>query len=198
MNKKQINIVVCGLGGQGVVLAARIISEAVLAEGMKVVTADVPPISQRYAPTLSFVRIGEGVYSETVPEGEADLMTGFEPLQTLRFGLEFASEDGVVLLNTRPIDLQPDPSIKYLPLDEITRYFKKMGINDVRRLDASDMAIDKTGSLLALNMVMLGAAYATDILGVKEESMEKVIQNLSPRGTVEANIAAFRAGAQLH
>ena len=91
---------------------------------------------------------------ETVPEGEADLMIGFEPLQTLRYGIAFASKDGVVLLNTRPIALQPDPSIKYLPLDEILSYFKKMGIGNVRPLDAPSVAIDKTGSLLARNMVM--------------------------------------------
>ena len=198
MKNDQINIVVCGLGGQGVVLAARVISEACLSEGLKVVTADVPPISQRFAPTLSFVRIGEGVFSETVPEGEADLFIGFEPVQTLRYGIAFASEDGIVLLNTRPIDLRPNPSIKSLSLDEILEYFKRMGVKDVRRLDASSVAIDKTGSLLALNMVMLGAAYATQILGVEDRSIEKVIKNVSPRGTVDANIAAFRAGTQIH
>ena len=198
MKNDQINIVVCGLGGQGVVLAARVISEACLAEGLKVVTADVPPISQRFAPTLSFVRIGEGVFSETVPEGEADLFIGFEPLQTLRYGIAFASEDGIVLLNTRPIDLRPNPSIKSLSLDEILEYFVRMGVKDVRRLNASSVAIDKTGSLLALNMVMLGAAHATQILGVEDRSIEKVIKNVSPRGTVDANIAAFRAGTQIY
>jgi indolepyruvate ferredoxin oxidoreductase beta subunit len=165
---------------------------------LKVVTADVPPISQRFAPTLSFVRIGEGVFSETVPEGEADLFIGFEPVQTLRYGIAFASEDGIVLLNTRPIDLRPNPSIKSLSLNEILEYFKRMGVKDVRRLDASSVAIDKTGSLLALNMVMLGAAYATQILGVEDRSIEKVIKNVSPRGTVDANISAFRAGTQIH
>ncbi|MBU2548161.1 MAG: indolepyruvate oxidoreductase subunit beta [Proteobacteria bacterium] len=196
MSKEQINIVVCGIGGQGVVLAARIIAEAVLAEGLKVVTADVPPISQRFAPTLSFVRIGEGVYSETVPEAEADLMIGFEPLQALRYGIAFASEDGVVLLNTRPIDLRPNPSIKYPALEDILACFEKMGVRDVRSFDASKVAIEKTGTMLALNMVMLGASYATHILGIPDTSLENVIRKVSPQGTVEANIAAFRAGTR--
>ena len=197
MTKEQINIVVCGIGGQGVVLAARIIAEAALAEGLKVVTADVPPISQRFAPTMSFVRIGEGVYSETVPEGEADLMIAFEPLQALRQGIAFASENGIVLLNTRPIDLRPNPSIKYLALEEILEYFEKMGVKNVKCFDASDVAIQKTGSILALNMVMLGAAHATDILGVQEKSIEKVIKRVSPKGAIDANLTAFKAGIDI-
>jgi indolepyruvate ferredoxin oxidoreductase beta subunit len=197
MTKEQINIVVCGIGGQGVVLAARIIAEAALAEGLKVVTADVPPISQRFAPTLSFVRIGEGVYSETVPEGEADLLIGFDPLQALRHGIAFASEDGIVLLNTRPIDLRPNPSIKYLALEEILEYFEKMGVRNVRCFDASNVAIDKTGSILALNMVMLGAAYATNIIAVQENNIEAVIRRVSPKGAIDANLTAFKAGIDI-
>jgi indolepyruvate ferredoxin oxidoreductase beta subunit len=197
MNKEQINIVVCGIGGQGVVLAARIIAEAALAEGLKVVTADVPPISQRFAPTLSFVRIGQGVFSETVPEGEADLLIGFEPLQALRHGIAFASEDGIVLLNNRAIDLRPNPSIKYLPIEEILKYFKKLGVNNVRCFAASDVAINQAGSILALNMVMLGVAYATNILGVQGKNIENVIMRVSPKGAIKANLIAFQAGINI-
>jgi indolepyruvate ferredoxin oxidoreductase, beta subunit len=197
MNKEQINIVICGIGGQGVVLAARTIAEACLLEGMKVLTADVPPISQRFAPTLCFARLGEGVYSETIPEGEADLLIGFEPLQALKHGLAFASEDGYVLINNRPIDLRANPSIRYPEVRETGDYFKQMGIKNVRCFDASDVAIQKTGSLLALNMVMLGAAYATGIIKVEEKNMEAAIQKVSPKRAVEKNRIAFKAGIDL-
>ena len=193
-NTEQINIVISGIGGQGVVLAATIIAEAALLEGLKVVAADVPPISQRFAPTLSFVRIGEGVYSETVPEGEADLLLGFDPLQALKQGIAFASEDGIVLLNSRQIDLQPDPTIKHLTLQEIVDYFESMGVTDVRCFDASQESLDKTGSLLALNMVMLGAMYASDVIPIQETNMEIAIRKMSPKGAIEANLVAFKAG----
>jgi len=196
MDKYKINIVVCGIGGQGVVLAARILAEAALDQGLHVVTADVPPISQRFAPTLSFVRIGESIYSETVPEGEADLLIGFEPLQALRQGITFANEEGIVLLNTRSIDLRPNPKIKFLPLKIILKYFKNMGIEDIRCFDASRVAIEKTGNLLALNMVMLGAAYATNKIRIQRNHIEEIIRRVSPQKSIETNLLAFKAGIE--
>ena len=96
------NILISGVGGQGVLLTSKIIAEAALLSGLDVKQSEVHGMAQRGGSVLSQVRFGEKVFSPIVSEGEADLLIGFEPLETARY-LHFLRNDGAVIYNTRAI-----------------------------------------------------------------------------------------------
>ncbi|MBU2547527.1 MAG: 2-oxoacid:acceptor oxidoreductase family protein [Proteobacteria bacterium] len=191
--EKELNIIVCGLGGQGVVMAARILGEAAFSEGYRVLTTDVPPVTQRFECLHSFVRVGD-VYSETFPEGEADLLLGLDAVQALKIGAVFASETGTVLLNERIIDIKPYPSPKPPPFEEIIKEFSRIGVAEIKHCNASDISSRETGGIASANMVMLGLACATGKIPVGKQCFLDTIRKLSPRQFVESNCVAFEAG----
>src|SRR5512135_3111205 len=96
------NILIAGVGGQGVLLTSKIIAEAALLSGLDVKQSEVHGMAQRGGSVLSQVRFGDRVYSPIVSEGEADLLIGFEPLETARY-LHYLKDDGAVIYNTRTI-----------------------------------------------------------------------------------------------
>lgn len=202
---KELNVVIVGLTGQGVVMATRMLSTALLADGHKVLVADVPPTSHRYTLSYSFLRAGDGVQWATVSEGEADLVIGFEPFECLKVGSIYAREGGIVLMNDKtidtrvlPISLEEASKQKYPSLEEIRAHFESLGARRVSAVEASEIAHQEAGRRVAANMVMLGAAYATDILPVRLETLESVVQQFAPRGTAEKNLKAFRAGMKAY
>lgn len=199
---KELNIVVCGLTGQGLVMLTGILSQALMQGGHEVLTTDIPPITHRYSSSISHLRVGENIYSPTIPEGEADLVIAFEPLEALKAGLMFVSENGMVIMNERAIaqtrvfsgSLMQPREFKYPTTEEILAYFKRAKIKDVIHFDASDVAVKEAGTLLSLNIVMLGAAIGTNMIPVNPETIEDAIEANVPTGTAEANLKAFRAG----
>ena len=199
---KELNIIVCGLTGQGLVMLTGILSQALMQEGYEVLTTDVPPITHRYSSSISHIRVGEDIYSPVVAEGEADLVIAFEPLEALKAGLTFASEDGMVIMNERAIaqtrvfagSLMQPKEFKYPSTEEILAYFKRAKINNVIHFDASEVAAKEAGTLLSLNIVMLGAVIGTNMIPIKTETIEKAVASNVPKGTTEANLSAFRAG----
>jgi len=194
--REELNMMVCGLGGQGVVMAARILGEAAFTEGHRVLTTDVPPVTQRFECLYSFVRVGD-VYSETFPEGEADLLLGLDAVQTLKVGALFASDTGIVVLNERIIDTVPYPSPKPPTLDEVMEGLGQIGLEDIRHCNASEISIQNTGSIAAANMVILGLAFSTGKIPVKKQTFLDAIKKLSPRQFVESNCKAFEAGVKV-
>ena len=194
--REELNMMVCGLGGQGVVMAARILGEAAFTEGHRVLTTDVPPVTQRFECLYSFVRVGD-VYSETFPEGEADLLLGLDAVQTLKVGALFASDTGIVVLNERIIDTMPYPSPKPPTFDEVMEGLGQIGIEDIRHCNASEISIQEAGSIAAANMVILGMAFSTGKIPVKKQTFLDTINKLSPRQYVESNCKAFEAGVKV-
>jgi len=201
---KELNIIVCGLTGQGLVMLTGIISQALMQGGYQVLTTDVPPITHRYSSSISHIRTGENIYSPVVPEGEADLVIAFEPLEALKAGLRFASENGMVIMNDRAIaqtrafsgSLMQPKEFRYPTIEEILTYFKRAKINNIIHFNASEVAVKEAGTLLSLNIVMLGAAIGTKMIPVQPETIEKAIAATVPKGTTEANLRAFKAGIQ--
>ncbi len=200
---EELNMIVAGLTGQGTVLMNRILATALLAEGKRVLMTDVPAPTHRFSGTFSHIRWGEKIHSEVVPDGEADLVVGLEPVETLRIGLRLASENGLVIMNERlisrmivSIEFQKFYNWRPPNTEKILEYFKRVGVNNVKYFNASDVAVKETGSVLSMNMVMLGAAYGTDMIPVKPEAIEKYIATFAPKRTIDANLKAFRAGIQ--
>jgi len=201
---RELNMVVCGLTGQGLVMFTSIVSQALFLEGYKVLTTDIPPITHRYSSTYSFIKMGENIYSPSISEGEADLIVAFEPLEALRVGLKYVSEEGIIIMNEKSIaesrifsaDLSNPDDCKYPTIEDILNYFKRAKINNILHFNAWDVAIQKAGTPLSLNIVMLGATVGTDRIPVHPGIFEQAIASTAPKGTTEANLEAFQAGVQ--
>lgn len=190
---KEFNIVLAGVGGQGTLLAAEILGTAALKDGLNVRVSEIHGMAQRGGAVTSDVRIGRKVLAPTVLEGQADVLLGFEPLETLR-NLKYASKKTLVIMSDERI---PPPeltskNIDYPSMDEIFEkiqtFTKKILIVKTTRL------AEEAGSSLTQNIVLIGALVATEKLPVKTESLIQAIKELVPARHVKTNIKAFDLG----
>jgi len=188
-------IVVSGVGGQGVLLLAETLGTAAVLSGLDVRVSEIHGMAQRGGSVVCHVRMGEKIYSPTVMEGQADAIVALEPLEALRV-IRYASEKTTVLMNTRPIA----PAIvvmgaaKYPDMEVILDAIRRF-TTDIIEVDAVEIA-EKAGSPIAANMVMLGALASTGKLPTPKENIEKAIENLVPERYKEINIKAFQMGME--
>lgn len=190
---KEFNIVLAGVGGQGILLAAEILGTAALKEGLNVRVSEIHGMAQRGGAVISNVRIGEKVLAPTVLEGTADMLLGFEPLETLR-NLKFASEKTLVLMNNEAI-APPELTTRmmnYPSLDEITEKINLFTKNVVV-MEAAKLA-EKAGSILTRNTVLIGGLAATGEMPVQIESLKEAMRELVPGKYTEMNMKAFELG----
>ena len=183
------NILISGVGGQGVLLTSKIIAEAALLAGLDVKQSEVHGMAQRGGSVLSQVRFGDEVFSPIVSEGEADLLIGFEPLETARY-LHFLKDDGVVVYNTRQIGtIGVSIAAETYPAD-ITITIKGR-VRTVMAFDGTQLAVT-AGDKRTLNLVLLGAAL--NFLPLKEPVILDAIKNTVQKKVLEINQKAFAAG----
>jgi len=183
------NILIAGVGGQGVLLTSKIIAEAALLAGLDVKQSEVHGMAQRGGSVLSQVRFGEKVFSPIVSEGEADLLIGFEPLETARY-LHYLREKSAVVYNTRSIGTI-GVSIGKEEYPANIHDLIKEHAKTVVPFDGTDLAV-KAGDKRALNLVLLGASLTH--LPIKEQFVLDAINNTVPRKVMEINKKAFAAG----
>jgi indolepyruvate ferredoxin oxidoreductase, beta subunit len=183
------NILIAGVGGQGVLLTSKIIAEAALLQGLDVKQSEVHGMAQRGGSVLSQVRFGDQVFSPIVAEGEADLLIGFEPLETARY-LHFLREDGTVVYNTRPIGTIGVSIGKEVYPQEIHETIKKF-VSKVHPFDATNVAVE-VGEKRAVNLVLMGAVLR--FLPLKESVVNEAITNSVPKKVLDINRRAFLAG----
>jgi len=190
---KEFNIVLAGVGGQGTLLAAEALGIAAVEDDLNVRVSEIHGMAQRGGAVLSMVRIGKDVLAPTVMEGQADILLGFEPFETLR-SLNYTSEKSLVIMNT----LQVPPTeltaknLKYPSIDEIVKkiqYFTK----NVTLVDAIKLA-KKAGSTLTQNVVLLGALVGTGELPMRKVRLIEAIRELVPTKHVDTNLKAFELG----
>lgn len=183
------NILIAGVGGQGVLLTSKVIAEAALLSGLDVKQSEVHGMAQRGGSVLSQVRIGTKVFSPIVSEGEADLLIGFEPLETARY-LHFLRETGAVLYNTRPIGtIGVSIGREEYPAD-IHEIIRKHAPK-VFPFDATEVAVG-VGEKRAVNLVLLGASLK--LLPLAAAVVDQAITNAVPKKALEINRKAFLAG----
>ncbi len=183
------NILISGVGGQGVLLTSKIIAEAALLAGLDVKQSEVHGMAQRGGSVLSQVRFGEQVFSPIVAEGEADLLIGFEPLETARY-LHFLKGGGAVIYNTRTIGtIGVSIGAEQYPSD--VNDLIRAGASSVIPFDGTQLAVE-AGDKRSLNLVLLGAALS--FLPLKEQFIEQAIVNTVPKKVLEINQKAFAAG----
>jgi indolepyruvate ferredoxin oxidoreductase beta subunit len=183
------NILISGVGGQGVLLTSKIIAEAALRSGLDVKQSEVHGMAQRGGSVLSQVRIGDAVFSPIIAEGEADLLIGFEPLETARY-LHFLKDDGKVVYNTRPIGtIGVSIAAEQYP-SGINETIKSRA-KSVIPFDGTQLAVT-AGDKRTLNLVLLGAALS--FLPLQESFILDAIVNTVPKKVLEINQKAFAAG----
>jgi indolepyruvate ferredoxin oxidoreductase beta subunit len=189
----EFNIVLAGVGGQGTILAAEILGAAAVRDNLNVRVSEIHGMAQRGGAVTSNVRIGEKVLSSTVLEGRADVLLGFEPLEAIR-NLKFASEKTLVIMSDEripPTELAAR-KVSYPRTEEIVNKIKlftnRLMIVETRRLTK------EAGSILTLNVVLLGALAAAERLPMKTESLVEALKELVPAKRLEENLKAFRLG----
>lgn len=192
-NTDIINIAISGVGGQGVLTLAEILAKAALADSHNVRVGEIHGMAQRGGHVICTVRIGEGVKGPIVDEGMADLIVGFEPVETLR-EIQLISSDGIVLMNSHvqyPVAVSMGKA-EYPANDTILEELKGFTENIIE-FDAMALAI-QAGSSRSMNIVMLGAIIGSDIVPIKKETAIHVVQQAFPGKFMEANTQAFNLG----
>ena len=181
------NILICGVGGQGTVLAAKVISQAAIANGEKVLSAETIGMAQRGGSVVSHVRIGSDVYSPLVPLGQADVLIAFEAAEAVR-NIEYLKEGGTVIVNKKIIQpVTASLSGQAFSEEEMISYLKKTA-KTVTLVD-TDKACAELGSSKVANIVLLGAACKTGIFEKKQ--IEEAIKILVKPDFYELNIRAL-------
>ena len=187
MREKQ-DIILAGVGGQGILSIAFVIDNAALAEGLNFKQAEVHGMAQRGGAVQSHLRLAKGqVHSDLIARGGADMILSVEPLETLRY-LDYLSPEGIIVTSSTPFVNIPN----YPDLQNILDKIQHVGQSVI--IDSQKLA-KEAGFARAQNMVMLGAASAHLIL--KQENLKKYIRILfEPRGekVVEINLKAFELG----
>ena len=187
------DIMICGVGGQGTVLASKLIAAAAMAEGNTVHSAETIGMAQRGGPVTSHVRIGDDAFSPLIPIGGADLLIAFEPSEAVR-NLRYLKKDGFVIVNRVPM--------KPTSLGSSEGYDGKAEIAYVKTrcrclIVDSDALCAPFGSTKFFNVAVLGAAAGTGELGISAESIKNTIISIVPERFQEKNLAAFEAGYKL-
>ena len=185
-------VVFIGVGGQGNLLASRLLGEAALSLNIPAVVSEIHGMAQRGGIVESAVLLGD-VTSPIVSNAEADVLIGFEPVETLR-ALSKCNKDTIVITNTHPL---PPFTVSigqgvYPPVDEIMGLIRAKA-GKVIALDGNAMA-EEAGNPLSLNMVMLGALIGSGSIPVGAEDMKKTISTTTKKAFLESNLKAFDLG----
>jgi len=190
---KEFNILITGVGGQGVILMSELLGRAAVADNLRVRGSEILGMAVRGGSVTSAIRIGEDVYGPLIPTGKCNALVGMEPSEALR-NISYLSKSTLVLLNTVvtvPFTVSIGES-KYPSLEEILRQLGKAA-DRIIQLDAAKTAQD-AGSRLATNVVMLGALFGTGQLPIKTATIKETIQAHFPAKVAPVNIKAFNLG----
>jgi len=187
--RRTFNILISGVGGQGVVLASYVLSQTALVEGFDVKQSEVHGMAQRGGCVTGHLRFGERVYSSLITPGTADVLLSFESLEALRY-LHWLKPSGLLVYN----DVRVNPSTVSSGAEEYPSRIEariEAAWSNVTALDANALAA-KAGTAKAANVVMLGAVASA--LPFSADAMEAVISRSVPQKTIEVNLEAFRLG----
>jgi indolepyruvate ferredoxin oxidoreductase beta subunit len=189
------SIILAGVGGQGTVLASKLIAQAAMSRGLSVRTAETIGMAQRGGCVVSHVRIGDEIHSPMVPKGGADVLIGFEPAEALR-ALPYLRPDGVVVVSSKAIK-PVTASLTGSAYDgtEALDYLKK-AVKKLIVVDAGKIAED-CGSAKVLNVALLGAAAASGLLGLTAGELETAVRERVNARFVEMNLKALAAGKKV-
>lgn len=186
----QNNLLLCGVGGQGIVLTSKLIAAAAMAQQIPVMSAETIGMAQKGGSVFSFLRLGDGLYCPMFPEKTADLLIAFEPAEAVRM-LPYLRDGGQVVLNTHAImPVTATLSGASYTGTEMIGYLKAH--TEKLLLIDGDAACTALGSPKVLNMVMLGAAIRAGILPFTVDDIDAVMRRTVKPQFAELNSKALR------
>ncbi len=186
------NIVLCGVGCQGTVLASKLVASAAMDKGFDVKSAETIGMAQKGGSVMSHLRIGNDALTPMIGSGEADLIIGFEPSETVRM-LPFLKKGGAIITSDRAV-MPVTAALKgssYKGTD-MTDYLRSLSGTGKLVIVDTESAVREVGSSKAMNMILLGAASRAGLLGdiTHEDIIEAMKRKVKPQ-FVEMNIRAL-------
>lgn len=190
MNNSTKNVMIVGVGGQGSLLASKLLGRLLLTKGYDVKVSEVHGMSQRGGSVVTYVRFGEKVYSPVIDEGEADIIVSFELLEAARW-TKYLKKEGKIITNTQQINPMPVVTGAAEYPDELVEKMKNEGFF-VDAVNALELA-EEAGSSKAVNLVLMGRL--SKFFDFTEEEWIKAIESSVPAKFLEMNKKAFALGA---
>lgn len=190
-----LNVFFAGVGGQGIITGASIIARAAIAADVNAVMSEVHGMAQRGGSVVCELRLGD-VHSPMIPEGEADLIMGFEPVETVR-SLAKANHHTVVVTEVRPI-IPVGVSLggtAYPDVEDLLSYLRSQ-VAAVYAVPAAAMA-EEIGLPQAANIVLLGAAMGTGLIPLELGTIRDTLSHTVPAKALDANLRALQEGFEL-
>lgn len=182
-----MNILIVGVGGQGTLLAAKVLGECAALQGYEVKLSEVHGMSQRGGSVVTHVRFGTEIHTPVIWEGGADVVLAFEPLEALRYA-HYLTKEGKVLTNSTPL---PPMSVAtgLAAYPDVPAELAAAGIA-ATYIPATDLAL-AAGSIKCVNMVMIGAL--TKAMGLDYDVMQTAVRN-TVKKALDMNLEAVRLG----
>jgi len=195
---KTFKAVISGVGGQGTLLASRLLAMASISAGLNVKIGETYGMAQRGGPVMGHIQIGGMAHNPQIRKGEADVLVGFEPAEATRRGVTFLKDGGLALVNTRvtaPVEVISG-MVPYPDLAELMGLLGKVA-GRVVAFDATSLA-EEAGDPIATNVVMLGALTESGLLPFGEDTVLSTLRDsLRPR-FLELNMRAFDLGRKAY
>ncbi len=183
------NIMIVGVGGQGSLLASKLLGHLLLSEGYDVKVSEVHGMSQRGGSVVTYVRFGEKVYSPIIDLGEADFIVSFEKLEAARY-VPCLKKGGIIVTNTQEIDPMPVITGAAEYPENLVEKMEQLGIS-VDAMDCLSLA-NQAGSSKAVNIVLMGRL--SRYFEIEEEKWLQAIRECVPPKFAELNLKAFALG----
>ena len=184
------NIMIVGVGGQGTLLASKMLGYVLLQQGYDVKVSEVHGMSQRGGSVVTYVRYGKKVYSPVIDKGEADVIISFEKLEAARW-LEFLKKDGTIITNTQEVEPMPVITGAAAYPENLIEKMQAAGA----KVDAKDFLsiVQEAGSAKAVNIALMGR-LSTYFPEISDEQWQDAIEKIVPPKFLDLNRKAFEAG----
>ena len=197
LSKDPINLIVSGVGGQGNVMVSLVVGNALVSEGYFITVGETYGASQRGGSVMSHVKISaRKQYSPLIPEGQADIILGMEPVETLRMLKQFGNSRVITIVNPRPIhaiDITGGGG-GYPDMEQLLSWIKDLSAKTY--VVAATEEAQNMGNPILANMILIGALVQSALLPMEESSIEKVIKQMFPKDVV-VNTKALKKGMEL-
>lgn len=187
------NCLLIGVGGQGTILASKLIAQAAMDKGLHALTTETIGMAQRGGSVVSHVRIGKGIYSPLIPYRTADLIIGFEPAEAVR-ALPFLKDNGMLIVSSKAV-MPVTSALSGNTYDSREMLaFLKNKVKNLVIIDTEDIC-NQCGSSKVANVALLGAAGEAKVLDITRKDFEDTINRLLPGKFIEMNLKALNLGA---
>jgi len=192
----EFNVIIAGVGGQGILFSSRVITRAALDSGLNFVQSEVHGLAQRYGSIKTEIRIGRDVVSPLIMEGTLDLLVAMEPIEALRYAGYITDRTSIVMNTHLVAPIGAYLERKRIPtVDEILEALRSLGPRRLEPLNAVEVA-ERAGDIVVTNSVLLGAVDALNVLPFPEGALRRALEREAPERYRDLNLRAFDMGRE--